>query len=162
LLYGIMDDTNIFRTQSTHTSTLRIAADLVEKGADLFGLKVELLSNKNPLIIKLWSRILDRIDFNMEKKAAWTYVSQSDLKELQLDLKSLVGFSNFLSEVSEIDITIFFYELETGEVKVSLRSTTADVNKLASIFGGGGHKNASGIVLEESLANTIKKVTQAL
>jgi bifunctional oligoribonuclease and PAP phosphatase NrnA len=162
LLYGIMDDTNIFRTQSTYPSTLRVAADLIEKGADLFKLKIELLSSKNPGIIRLWSRILDRIDFNAKHDATWTYVAQKDLRELGLDLKSIVGFSNYLSEISGIDITIFFYELETGATQVSLRSKNADVNLFASRFGGGGHKNASGILMQERLELAIEKVTKAL
>lgn len=162
LLIGILYDTQIFRTQSTHVSTLRVASDLIDKGANLFELKTELLSNKNPEIIKLWGLLLERIRFSRDKTSTWTYLTQADLKEFGLQLSSLIGFNDFLSDISQIDVTAMFYEIETGETKVSLRSKTRDVNQLAKQFGGGGHKNASGILSKKPLDQVMQEVTAEL
>jgi bifunctional oligoribonuclease and PAP phosphatase NrnA len=162
LLFGILSDTNVFRTQLTNSTTLRIAAELLDKGVNLFELKTELLSNKNPKIINLWGDVFNRVQISKNKKAAWMYITQADLKERDLTLSSLVGFNDFLAEISGIDITLLFYEFSNGQVKVSLRSKEADVNKLAVQFGGGGHKNASGIVSDKPLQELIKEVTAKL
>ena len=100
--------------------------------------------------------------FSKEKNAAWSYITQKDLKKFGLDLSSLIGFNDFLSEISEIDITILFYEIEPGKTKVSLRSKEKDVNLIASKFGGGGHKNAAGILSDKPLKNLMSEITAAL
>jgi phosphoesterase RecJ-like protein len=158
LLYGILYDSQVFQTQSTQPSTLRIAADLMDRGADLFTLKVELFSNKNPKIIKLWEAFLGRIEISKNGTVAWSYMLQKDLKDFDLDLSSAVGFNNFLSGISEIDVTLFFYETEDGQTKVSLRSKEYDVNKLALNFGGGGHVNAAGILSKKPMQELMKEV----
>jgi len=162
LLFGILYDSQIFRTQATTADTLRIAADLVDKGANLFQLRVELFANKDPKIIKLWGMILNRIEISEEKKAAWTYILQEDLKKLDLTLSSVAGFIDFLAGISKVDVIMFFYEREDGASKVSLRSKEYDVNKFAAKFGGGGHKHAAGILIEEPLLEVMKKMTVEL
>ena len=54
-----------------------------------------------------------------------------------------------------------FRELDRGRVKVSLRSKGAlDVHALATEFGGGGHRNASGIVMAGSLDDAVGRVVE--
>ncbi|MBU1008035.1 bifunctional oligoribonuclease/PAP phosphatase NrnA [Candidatus Dependentiae bacterium] len=145
LLFGILYDSRVFHTQSTYPTTLRIAADLVDLGGDLFKLKLELLAHKSPKIFKLWALMLDRLTVSVSERAAWSYLLQDDLRQLGLSISSLVGFNDFLADISGIDVTILFYETEDGYTKVSLRSKEYDVNVFAAKFGGGGHKHASGI-----------------
>ena len=162
LLFGIVYDSRVFHTQSTHASTLRIAADLMDKGADLFKLKCELLSNKDPEIVKLWTLVLDRIQLSDSKKSVWSYLTQDDLKKFCLTLTSIVGFNDFLTDLSGVDVTLLFYETDDGKTKISLRSKEYDVNKLATQFGGGGHKNASGILSDKSLQDLMGEVVNVL
>ena len=162
LLCGILYDTKIFHTQSTTANTLRIAAELTDYGINLFELESELLSNKNPSIIALWGKLLSNISFSNKKNAAWITVTQSDLQQFKLTPFATVGLSNFLCELSDIDITIVFYETEDGKTKVSLRSRKTDVNKFAAQFGGGGHPNAAGILSNKPVKQTVDEITQRL
>lgn len=162
LLTGILYDTQVFHTQSTTAHTLKAAAELIEFGADLFSLKNELLAHKDPNIIKLWGYLLNNIKFSKNKKAAWAYISQNELKSLKLTLSSIVGFNNFIAEISGVDVTALFYETEEGLTKVSLRSKIADVNAIAKEFGGGGHIHAAGILCNKPLDQTISLITQKL
>ena len=97
-----------------------------------------------------------------DKKIAWGVIKQEDLKKRNLNLSALAGFNNFLSEISEIDISILFYETETGKTKISLRSKKSDVNKLAAHFGGGGHKNAAGISTTKPLEIIEKELIELI
>ena len=162
LLFGSICDSQVFHTQNTTANTLRNAADLMDKGANLFALSIELLSNKNPQIIKLWGNLLASVTISSNGNAAWAILRQSDLDELGLTLASLVGFINFLSEISGIDAHALFVEMGPDQTKVSLRSKHADVNAIAAQFGGGGHRNASGISIEKPLNQALADVTAAL
>ncbi len=162
LLMGILYDTQIFRLPSVTAKTLRLAAFLVEKGGDIHSLTNELISNKNPSIITLWGDMMKNIRITPSKKTAWSKITQNELKEYQLELSSLVGFNNFLAQITDIDVTLLFYETETGETKVSLRSKVTDVNELARQFGGGGHKHAAGILSNLPLDQLVEKITQKL
>jgi phosphoesterase RecJ-like protein len=162
LLYGILYDSQVFYTESTTARTLFASASLINYEANLFKLKQEFLVDKNPEIIKLWGRLLNNISIIQQKKAALASISQKDLKDLNLNISALVGFSNFLWQICNVDITILFYETESGDTKISLRSKISDVDAFANKFGGGGHTHAAGIIIKKPLDQAIKEITQAL
>jgi phosphoesterase RecJ-like protein len=137
LLFGILYDSQVFHIQSTTSRSLRIAAELMEHGADLYQLKTELLSRQNPQTIALWGKFMSTISVSENKKAAWAVITQTDLKKFGVTLSSLAGFNNFLAQICDIDVTALFYETESGQTKVSLRSKETDVIALAAKFGGG-------------------------
>ncbi len=162
LLSGILDDSQIFQTQATTPQTLMIAAQLIESGANLYELKTELVANKNPQIIKLWGKMMSETQITNSGNAVFATITQKELKEFGLQLSSLVGFHNFLSQVSTIDVSILLYETESGQTKGSLRSKATDVNKLAAQFGGGGHTNAAGFYSNEPIEVVVKKIVEKL
>lgn len=159
LLTGILYDSLTFCTQTTTATTLRIAAQLIDHGANLFQIKKELISNKTSQTIALWGKIISTIKEATSKTAVWVVVTQQDLRLFKLTQIELAGFSNFLSQFCKNDVTILFYETDQGQTKVSLRSKTTDVNNIAAQFGGGGHHNAAGILLNEPLPEVVKKIT---
>jgi phosphoesterase RecJ-like protein len=66
---------------------------------------------------------------------------------------------NQLFNIRGVRIGLLFKELGDGRIKVSLRSKgELDVNRVASRYGGGGHQNASGAVLEGPLAEAIRRM----
>lgn len=162
LLFGLLYDSQIFHIHPLYPRTLKIAADMMEQGADLFELERELLANKNHNILIFWGKILSGIKISASGKAAWACVTQKDLIQNGLNLTSLIGFNNLLSQICDVDITILFYEREDGKAKVSLRSKTTDVNEFAKQFGGGGHPNAAGISSDKAIDLVIKEVTAKL
>ena len=52
-----------------------------------------------------------------------------------------------LSNIEGVNIHVFFSEKEDGKVKVELRSKALPVNIIATKYGGGGHKLASGAIV---------------
>lgn len=161
LLTGILYDTQIFNTQSTYATTLQVSADLMQAGANLYQLNAELLHTKGAQALRLWGDFLSSIEINEEKSFAWAVITQQELKRRGITLASLTGFSNFIAQLSDVDITALIYETEDGKTKASLRSKCADVNQLAGIFGGGGHKNAAGILTDISINEFPTKLVDA-
>jgi phosphoesterase RecJ-like protein len=162
ILFGILYDTMVFQSQSIYPQTLRICAKLMEYGANFYQLKNELLANKDPKIFALWGKVLSNIKISKSGKAAWACITQDDLKKYKVTPTSLIGFDGFLSQISKVDISLIFYQTEFGKTKVSLRSKKTDVNKFAAKFGGGGHKNAAGIMSDVPMAKLIKEITSKL
>lgn len=162
LLFGILYDSQLFHTQSTTSITLNIAAKLMNYGADLFKLKTELISNKSYKILMLWGKFLSNISVSTKKNVVWTVVQQKDLKEFGVELSSLIGFNNLMSQICDIDVTMLFYETEDGQTRVSLRSKKTDVNEFAKQFGGGGHTNSAGILINKPILQVVSEVTSKL
>ena len=75
---------------------------------------------------------------------------------------SPISTNDFLSDISQVDVTLLFYETEDGDTKVSLRSKEYDVNKLAQKFGGGGHKNAAGVLSKRSIKELMREIVEAV
>jgi len=84
------------------------------------------------------------------------------------NLDSTEGFINYPRIIEGVDIAIMFKVMSEGMIRISFRSKTADVSKLALAFGGGGHVRAAGCaimgriddVTKEVLTATIKQLTE--
>jgi bifunctional oligoribonuclease and PAP phosphatase NrnA len=162
LLFGMLYDSQVFHIHPLQPRTLNIAADLMRLGANLFDLEKELLSNKSHNIFVFWGKVLSSVKVTKSGNAAWACITQQDLLENNLDLSSLIGFNNLLSQISDVDVTVLFYEKEDKKTKVSLRSKNTDVNEFARRFNGGGHTNAAGISSEKPIAQVVKEITEQL
>ena len=162
LLYGMMYDTQIFQTQPTNAQTLRVAAELVDAGAQIFPLKLLLDAHKNSKNIKLWGTVLQNLEVVKSSNAVIACVTQQDLKAAGVERSALLGLNNFIATMPDIDVMIFMYQEASGAIRVSLRSKVTDVNALASHFKGGGHKFASGFVSDLQLSDLKQKLIDFL
>lgn len=163
LLLGILYDSLMFRTSSTTTRTLATAIQLIDRGADMPTLKIELRAHMDPHIIPLWGKALSRVIIAPDESFIYTHITQNDIKDLGLKkFQATDGLCNFLADITRADISIIFYETETKQTKVSLRSKKRDVNELAARFGGGGHPNASGILTDKPLFEFMGEVVKTI
>jgi phosphoesterase RecJ-like protein len=72
------------------------------------------------------------------------------------------GFVDLVRAIKGVELVLFFKELPDGKIKVSLRSNgIADAHAIASGFGGGGHKMASGLKVDGPMEKAIETVVSA-
>jgi phosphoesterase RecJ-like protein len=143
LLAGVLADTIGFRTSSTTPKTLRIAADLMERGAILGELYGRVLSERSYEAIKFWGAGLAQIQRDGEM--VWTKLSHRDRLAAGYSGRDDADLINVLSAISGVQIAVIFLEQANSHVKVSWRSRPGtDVSALALRLGGGGHPNAAG------------------
>ena len=64
--------------------------------------------------------------------------------------------------VEGVEVALVFIEQADGGTKVSFRSRSLDVSRLAERFGGGGHKLASGARTNRPLPATRDEVLEAV
>jgi bifunctional oligoribonuclease and PAP phosphatase NrnA len=161
LYAGLATDTGFFRFNSTSPRALRVAAELLEAGADPTRCYREVYERNSPAYTRLLGRALAGLALSEDGAVASVGLT---LGMIEACGAAGVDTSEVTTPVLAVDgvrIAILFRELSGGKVKVSLRSKgSLDVQKMAAEFGGGGHRNASGIVLPGRFDEIIDTVTR--
>ncbi|HAE85359.1 MAG TPA: hypothetical protein DCG78_02470 [Anaerolineaceae bacterium] len=157
LLTGILGDTIGFRTSNMSPQALRIAADLMERGADLPMIYQKTLLSRSIAELRYWGRGLTNI--NYEDGLLWTTLTLDDRIKAAYPENDDADLINLLSSASDILVVVLFIEQADGKVKVSWRSAEGiDVSQIAFEFGGGGHAAAAGADIIGSLENVVEIV----
>lgn len=159
LYVAIMTDTGSFRFQNTTPKTHRIAAHLLEAGADPSYIYQQVHEQSSYGRLRLLGAALADLRTEENDRLAWFKVTQAMMQQYGVENEELEGFVELPRSLRGVDLVILFLEAPQGKVRVSLRSKgSIDVNDLASRFGGGGHNRASGILLFTPLDEAIEKV----
>jgi phosphoesterase RecJ-like protein len=159
LLTGIITDTIGFRTSNMTPNALRLAARLMECGADLPELYRLGLVSKTFEAARYWSSGLGRLQ--LEDGLLWTVLYMADRSAFGYNGNDDADLVNMLSTV-EADVAVLFNEQKDGRVKVSWRSRPGlDVSGLAVQFGGGGHPAAAGADIPGELVDVQERVLAA-
>ena len=162
LLYvAILTDTGSFRYNCTTSETHRVAGELIKLGVHPSRIAEKVYETKNLGDIELLSKALSTLTVVRSGRISYLYVTKKMLDETNSTPDRTDGFVNFARSIEGSEISIFFREdIEVPQrVHVGFRSKgRANVNVLASKFGGGGHPKASGCLMIGDLEAVIKKV----
>lgn len=83
----------------------------------------------------------------------------ADLERLQVKEEELEGLVNYPKSIKGVEVGLLFRQVEEGKVRVGFRSRgLVDVNAVAQVFGGGGHRRAAGCTIEGSWEEVINEV----
>lgn len=150
LLTGLLTDTIGFRTENVTVDTLRTAASLMERGAELAHLYAKALLDRSFESMRYWGAGLSRLQ--QRDGIVWTSLEISDREKTGYAGNDDADLVNVLSSINNAQIAIIFIDQGDGNVKVSWRSKPGvDVSKVAMEFGGGGHAVASGAMVKGTL-----------
>lgn len=159
LLTGILSDSIGFRTSNTTAESLRLAADLMDSGANITELYNKALISRSYEATKYWSFALSRMQRNAG--LVWTSLTLEDRKASGYFGNDDADLTNILSSIDSLDIAVLFVEQSATKTKVSWRSIPGlDISELAHQLGGGGHPAAAGVEMEGTLAEVEQKVLQ--
>lgn len=161
LYCGIVMDTGGFKYSSTSPATHRLAADLLEAGVDLDLVRTRLFESKTRMEVALQKMALDSLEFSQDGRIASMQLSYEGLCRLGAVGQHFEGTINMARNIENVEVALLFREIEPGLIKVGFRSKQfLDVNRLASEWGGGGHKRAAGATLKGEL-ESVKKLVQS-
>ena len=146
LLTGIVTDTMNFTNAATTQESMEIAGQLLNQGARITQIISNIARNKSLASLKIWGKILSRLEFEPQFNFAHTTIQQQDLNEEQISKEELDGLANFLSLLQDANFILLITEEDDNFIKGSLRTTkeNIDVSLIAAHFGGGGHSKAAG------------------
>jgi phosphoesterase RecJ-like protein len=163
LLTGIVTDTGSFRFRNTTPDSLAISAYLLEQGGDLNQISEEIFQNKTLTSAKLLGHVLDTMGLAENNQIAWSSLSNEDFVKTGAKDDDTEGFVNEMLFISTVKIAFLLQEPKAGKVRVSLRSRGAyDIAEVAREFGGGGHRNAAGCVLELPIPEVVDLLVRRL
>jgi phosphoesterase RecJ-like protein len=113
--------------------------------------------------LRLMGAVLHNLEFEGGGRAALATLTLELLQRTGATQEDSEGLINIPLTVKEIQAVAFLKEIAPDSFRVSLRSKgSVDVNRVANIFGGGGHKNAAGCTLNGSYADVRKKIVSEL
>lgn len=162
---GIMTDTGSFRFPSTTGTTHRIAADLIDKGAQHSEIHNNVFDTNSHQRLQLLGCALKNLQVLDSYHTAYTFLSQQDLDEHNYKKGDTEGFVNYGLSLDGIVLAVIFIEnVQENIIKISFRSKGSfSVNEFArEHFNGGGHTNAAGGRSESSLNEAIEKFISIL
>lgn len=158
LYTGIMTDTGSFRFPSTTSTTHRIIADLIDKGAKNAEIHNNVYDVNSYGRLQLLGKALSNLVVLDEYRTAYITLSQEELDAHNFQKGDTEGVVNYaLSLKNVIFAAIFIEDVEQKIIKISFRSKGKfSVNQFArNHFNGGGHDNAAGGRTEVSMSETV-------
>jgi phosphoesterase RecJ-like protein len=163
LFVAVAMDTGWFRHSNTSPATFALVSELVAAGARPEPLYDELFERNTLARLRLVGLILERLTVEHGGQVAYTELHRGDYEATGATPQDSEDLVNYTRSVQGVEVGLFFAEQPRGGIKVSFRSRGGvDVARVAETFGGGGHRQASGAVLQTSLAEARARVLQAV
>lgn len=165
LYVGIMTDTGSFRFRSTTSTTHRIIADLIDKGAENDRIHNNVYDENSYGRLLLLGQALSNLKIIPESKTAFITLTDADKQRFYFEKGDTEGVVNYaLSIKGVIFAAIFIEDKEQGIVKISFRSKGSfSVNQFSrSHYNGGGHDNAAGGKSDLSIEETVTEFVALL
>jgi bifunctional oligoribonuclease and PAP phosphatase NrnA len=160
---ALVTDTGSFHFPNTSDRTLKVASELIKAGAKPAEIGEAVYNNYPWSRIELMRQVLETVKRDKTGRIA-------SLRQT-LEMKQLTGsidgdnngFVNIPLAAREVVAVVYMREIGSNKFRASLRSK-GDINvaKVAEKFGGGGHKNASGLSIEGDWDEKEREIVAAL
>jgi phosphoesterase RecJ-like protein len=166
LYTAVVTDTGRFQYSNTTPRALRLAAELVEAGADVSKVFVEVYESTPFPKLKLLARALERATELAEGKIVVSELRREDFEAAGAEEPYSEGVIDHLRAVDGAELVALVRELPRGAGaarKGSLRSHPdgVDVSAIARGFGGGGHKRAAGFSTDLEMDEITRRIVAA-
>ncbi len=158
----ILNDSNNFSNANTNAAMFDMAADLAREGIQAHQLYMAYMQNHSALEMLYVGRSLATIRLFAEGKFLFLHSDYALAQELGVNPSDYMSVTRWVQGVSGLKAIAYFREDAPGQWKVSLRSLELNVQEVAALHGGGGHRKASGLSLQGSLEEVQHTVLQDL
>lgn len=146
LLMGVTTDTQSFQTSATTATSLRVAAHLLELGAEQNRIVREVYYALPASSAELIGRALT--EMHRDGALAWTRVTLAMMRATGAEDEAVDEVVRIMQRIAGVRALVVFKERQDGSTKISLRSVQPiNVAQLATRWGGGGHAQAAGATL---------------
>ncbi|OGW50282.1 MAG: hypothetical protein A2078_12990 [Nitrospirae bacterium GWC2_57_9] len=163
LYTSIFTDTGSFRYANTTARSMRIAADMIDAGADPWLVTENVYESFAYRRLKLLGNVLAGIEKSEDGRVAWVVVTEELFRQNGATPEDTDNFVNFVRSTKGVEVAVLFRQTADRQYKISLRSKgRIDLAGLAQSLGGGGHKNAAGSTLDGTLGEVKKRVLGAV
>lgn len=128
LLAGIVDETHSFQKPNATPQTFSLASFLISQGAEKETIVQSLYKTKPLNYLKLWGRLLTRLDYRPENNLAWTEAYPEDFLKTQTAASDLLMISQEIYEMlPQLALSAIFWQKEPQEITIILQSPRLDL-----------------------------------
>src|SRR6201987_477342 len=165
LYIALVTDTGRFQYANTTPKSLRLAAELVEAGADIHEVFQQVYESVEFAKLKLLARALARAEVLEGGRIVVSHLVRADFGEVGASEPYSEGIIDYLRAVEGAELAVLIREQlneDAPAYKGSLRSSIdeLDVSAIARLFGGGGHRQAAGFSTNLPLEEIIEQIRQ--
>ncbi len=162
LYCGLATDTGFFTYENTSADVLIAAGELVQAGADPWGIATEVQNRIGPAAARLRGRALACLATAANGRIVHAALTPRDFTVAGASQEDTEGIIDLLKLVADSGVQVLFKAISHNHWRVSLRSSAVDVAAIAEAFGGGGHVPAAGCSVPGALPEVRAKVIQAI
>jgi len=161
LYVGLVTDTGRFQYTNTTPKALRLAAELVEAGADVHGIFRHVYETVQFSKLKLLARALERAQLFEGGRLVVSYLLKDDFGDVGAEEPYSEGIIDSLRAVEGSEMVALIREPPRNEGparRISLRSShdEVDVSAVARKMGGGGHRQAAGFSSDKPIGEIVE------
>ena len=165
LYIALVTDTGRFQYSNTTPKALRLAAELVEAGADIHEVFQQVYESVEFAKLKLLARALARAEVLEGGRIVVSHLLRTDFGEVGASEPYSEGIIDYLRAVEGAELAVLIREQlneDAATYKGSLRSSIdeLDVSAIARRFGGGGHRQAAGFSTDLPLEMVVEQIRE--
>jgi len=163
LLTGIISKTKSFKTQNVTPDSLSVVAQLISMGADKDLIVNTLYRSRSIGVLKLWGRVLARLNNNHGGKLVWSVLSYMDFYKTETEERDLSEVvDELIISIPEARIIVLIYEIKINEKSETntIIYSTKGVNALqvSKGFNPSGTKNLAKFNLKKPITEAEKYI----
>ena len=161
---GIVTDTGRFSYPSTRPSTLRCAADLLERG----GVRTSPIADEcfhlvSTRRLRLEERLIRSLELHAGGRVAIASLGPEDYAAESATPADTENFVNVPRFLRGVEVAVFLYSHRPGQTNISMRTVSGlSAAEFCAGFGGGGHERAAGAAVTRPIEKVRAKVLAKL
>lgn len=161
LYTGITTDTGCFRYASSTPSTYRIAADLIEKGANNGLINRIMFETKTKTYVRLERLVMDGLKLFCDDQVAVIVVTQDMYKKSGSNEQETEALAPLTRQIEGVEVGVTIREKVDGTCKASLRTfDKVNAAEVAKFFGGGGHPQAAACRFDCGVDEALERIVE--
>jgi phosphoesterase RecJ-like protein len=156
LYVGILTDTGCFQYSNTNINSHIASIKLMKHGINVNKIYQKVYGNKTIYDIRLKGLALCNIKTVFNNRISYIVLTKENLKknETYIDYVDVV---NCILLIKHVKIACVFKEIDSTITKISCRSIkNFNLLNIVNKFGGGGHKNAAGCIIQKDIHTSVK------
>lgn len=163
LYLGLINDTGNFSHSNVTKEAFEMAAELLSVGVNSNYIVTNFLNSNEYQALKIVGEALRNFQFYSDKKLSYIYIDSATMDKYGARKEDTEGIVEKILSYNQASVSLFLREEKDGKIKGSMRSKyEVDVNKIANIFGGGGHYKAAGFSSSLAAGEILKIVLENL
>ncbi|MGD9559128.1 MAG: bifunctional oligoribonuclease/PAP phosphatase NrnA [Oscillospiraceae bacterium] len=145
LYTGVATDTGCFKFANTTARTHRVAARLIDLGANILMLNELLFENKSKQRIAIEQLALSTLEYHFDDCCALICLTRDQIEKIGADEADLESITALPRSIEGVTVGITMRQQPSGSYKISVRTKVGlDATEVVRALGGGGHRQAAG------------------